>query len=500
MNARLSCLASAALVGLALPSFAAPTFVNGLVLSGAALDASGGSDANTGRVGYFSDLYYDSSRSEWWALSDRGPGGGVISYDTRVQRIGLDVNASTGAISNFKVLDTVKFTNAAGLAFNGLNPLLLNGNAATLGRSFDPEGFVVNPKTGSFLVSDEYGPSIYEFNRSGTFIRAFNTPTNLRPTVGGSANYVATRDSGLNGGRQDNRGFEGLTVTPDGKKAYAVLQDPLINEVGTNNGRNGRNVRIVEFDVASGDATRQLAYQLEPQADVAARIVAAGGTATATDPRQGRNIGLSSIFALNDSEFLVIERDNRGLGVDDPLGANVIGSKQVFKIDITGATDVSSVVQLGGTTLPVGVVAVTKSATFIDLAAHSVLPNGKRAEKWEGLAVGPQLGDGSFVLVTGTDNDYSVTQDTTTFVQSDVYVDFNGHSVQCAIDVKCAPAGYSLIPGVLHAYKVSVADLSGYIAAAPIPEPQTYALMLAGLGVVGWAAKRKAKAASVQTG
>ena len=35
---------------------AAPEFVNGLALDGALLDRSGGTDANTGRGGYFSDL------------------------------------------------------------------------------------------------------------------------------------------------------------------------------------------------------------------------------------------------------------------------------------------------------------------------------------------------------------------------------------------------------------------------------------------------------------
>jgi hypothetical protein len=31
-------------------------------------------------------------------------------------------------------------------------------------------------------------------------------------------------------------------------------------------------------------------------------------------------------------------------------------------------------------------------------------------EKWEGLGIGPRLNDSSYVMVAGTDNDYSVTQ------------------------------------------------------------------------------------------
>ena len=121
-------------------------------------------------------------------------------------------------------------------------------------------------------------------------------------------------------------------MTPDGKKLYAVLQDPLINEPPTNNGRDGRDLRIVVFDNDPNSqkyrkSIAQYAYQLELQAVVQARIKAAGGNADNNDPRQGRNIGLSAIVALDDHEFLVLERDNRGIGVDDPAGANVIGSK-----------------------------------------------------------------------------------------------------------------------------------------------------------------------------
>ena len=36
----------------------------------------------------------------------------------------------------------------------------------------------------------------------------------------------------------------------------------------------------------------------------------------------------------------------------------------------------------------------------------------KVPEKWEGLAIGPQLKDGSYLMLAGTDNDYSVTQNT----------------------------------------------------------------------------------------
>ena len=79
---------------------AAPSFVNGLTIAGSTGDQFG-STVNDGRLGMFSDLYYDRSRQEWCGLSDRGPGGGTLAYDTRVQRFTLDVDAVSGAISKF---------------------------------------------------------------------------------------------------------------------------------------------------------------------------------------------------------------------------------------------------------------------------------------------------------------------------------------------------------------------------------------------------------------
>lgn len=482
---------------------AEPIFINLLKLGGATLDATREPGANGGRLGFFSDVYFDPVRDEWWGLSDRGPGGGVLSYATRVQRFKLDVHPVTGRISRFRVKETITFTDPQGLLLgssselNGLNPLVLNGHEGILGRSFDPEGLVIDPRTGHLIAADEYGPSVYEFDRKGRLLKVFETPANLVPRVDAQVNYVALRDAcpvpnlpvnpscGANAGRQDNRGFEGLAITPDGTKLVAVMQDPLVNEPPPNNGRTGRNVRVVVFDndhrsPSNGVSIAQYAYQLELQADVAARINALKpGDATAADPRQGRNIGLSAIVALNDTQFLVLERDNRGIGVDDPTGERAVGTKRVYKIDITGATDVSSIALPAGD-LPADVIPVDKSGVFIDLTANSVLPSGKQTEKWEGITIGPRLRNGARLILAGNDNDYSVTQNGSN-IQFDVYVDFDGNFAKCVLDdpSMCElnpdstdqtiddpvglPEGYELIPGVLHAYRASASDLEGYV-------------------------------------
>ena len=86
-------------------NFSEATFQNGLALAGDAVDLSTGTAADR-RLGYFSDIYYDATRKEWWGLSDRGPGGGLLNYETRVQRFEIDISA-TGSISNFRVVETI---------------------------------------------------------------------------------------------------------------------------------------------------------------------------------------------------------------------------------------------------------------------------------------------------------------------------------------------------------------------------------------------------------
>lgn len=447
MIARTAALLSGALLSHAVA--AAPTFVNGLAIPGATGDAFGTS-VNDGRVGFFSDLYYDTARGQWWGLSDRGPGGGTLDYDTRVQRFTIDIDPATGAISNFQIAETVKFM-ADGAALNGRAP----SPASILGNAFDPEGFVVSPKNGHFLVSDEYGPSLYEFDRQGVLARRFETPANLIPrdAVTNVPSFAA--DPTVNAaGKRTNRGFEGLAVSPDGRFAYAMLQSAMLDE----GSGDGTVDRIVKFSLDSGKVIAQYAYQMDT----------AG---------QGR--GISALVSLNENDFLVLERNNRGIGAGAAVSPP---DKRVYRISLAGATDVSALdLDAPGVTYT----KVIKAATpLLDLDANTLAALGNKSpEKWEGLAVGPKLADGDYVVLAGTDNDYSVTQNGTG-TQFDVYFRFTdadpfAGSIQCPLGstdncfLTANPAQpatvtpeYALVPGVLHAYKFAPSDLAGYVEPA----------------------------------
>ena len=297
----------------------------------------------------------------------------------------------------------------------------------------------------------------------------------------GSVDYTASPKPGtLTSGREGNRGLEGLAVSPDGRFAYAMLQNGVITD-GVSSGSSfarSRYTRILKYDVDSGSVVGQYAYQLASTV-------------------QGR--GISALVALDDHRFMVIERNNRGVGVNSTLDSP---DKNVFLIDLNGASDVS----LDNLTTPLGlgINPVSKSSSaLIDLDFNTIAAfNNKSPEKWEGLAVGPRLNDGSYLLLAGTDNDYSVTQNSSN-KQFDVYFNpSNGTRLQCDLDAitNCyaidasgntgtanngtLPSGYQLIPSLLQGYKASVADLGGYTPpTAPTPGPLP---LLGGLSALGW--------------
>lgn len=307
-----------------------------------------------------------------------------------------------------------------------------SGNPAN--ARFDPEAVRVSNDGLTVFVSDEYGPYVRQFDRAtGQLVKTFNLPANL-DIVNQSPNG-ATEISGNAIGRVANKGMEGLAITPDGKTLVGIMQAPLEQDVAN-------LVRLVTIDIATG-ATREFGYKLTTGS------------------------GVSEIVAINDHQFLVDERDGKGLG--DGSNAKV---KQLFRIDIAGATDITA---LSGTAANAAT-SVTKTASpFLDLVTAlqaAGLTAAQIPSKIEGLAFGQDViynGATLHTLFISNDND---------FVPS--------------------AAGQNQF----FVFGFSDADLPGFAAqafTAAVPEPATWATMLLGFGAIGATLRRRRGGLAMRT-
>ena len=175
----------------------------------------------------------------------------------------------------------------------------------------DPESIRVSNDGLTVFISDEYGPYVYQFLRfSGLRIRTFQLPEKF--FVSTLSSMGAVEISNNTSGRVANKGMEGLAITPDGRTLVGIVQNALIQDASSG---APNLLRIVTIDIASGRTTHEYAY-----------VLTTGS-------------GVSDIVALNNHEFLVDERDGKGLADAPGEKAKV---KQIFKIDLNGATDISN--------------------------------------------------------------------------------------------------------------------------------------------------------------
>ena len=215
--------------------------------------------------------------------------------------------------------------------------------------------------------------------------------------------------------------MEGLAITPDGTMLVGIMQASLEQD-----GASPKLLRIVTIDVATG-VTHEYAYLLTT------------GT------------GVSEITALNDHEFLVDERDGKGLG--DGTNAAV---KQVFKINLTGATDITA---LNANAAAAVAVAKTLTVDLVTLLQAAGLTKAQIPAKIEGLAFG-----------------------------QDVMVNVSGvmtvrHVLYVANDNDFAAASG---PNTFYAVGLTDADLAGSVfTQQTIPEPASLTMLAAGMMAMG---------------
>jgi len=318
---------------------------------------------------------------------------------------------------------TTKFT-------SGLNP---TGTSTVLGQtvgtvtaangpggtqesliSFDAEAIHVFPD-GSGFVSDEYGTYLARFDATKQITKLLQLPGAAQPhTPVGTLNFDSV--NAPTNGRRNNQGLEGMAVSPDNTRLFAMMQSALVQDTSGSAQQTRYNTRVYVYDISGA---RLEDPQLIGEYVVQLPRFDANGNGSALDATAAQ----SELVALSGTQFLMLPRDGNGLGKGtvDP-----IVTKAVQLVDLDGATNVLGLYDAEGNQIsPAGVlrsdiipassIVVVNLISSTDLAkfglnANTTAPNQYTInEKMEGMSIVPDLSTeraDDFFLFVANDNDF----------------------------------------------------------------------------------------------
>jgi hypothetical protein len=326
--------------------------------------------------------------------------------------------------------DTILLTEASGEPLTGLDPVEGGIRAAANGLpdlpqaqngriSIDTESLALLPD-GSFFIGDEYGPYVYRFSPAGRLLATIRPPEAFIPKRKGKDNFSsnnpgpgasAPEPRNPERGRQNNQGFEGLSLTPDGKFLVVALQSATRQD-GGDALETRRYARLLYYDLNDRDIDRPRLVR-EHVVPLPLFEDAEGKKQVAAQ---------SELLALDQNHFFLLCRDTgNGYGthgalsryrsvelLDTSLASNIAGSPYDGHVPVAPKGKLAD-----------GIVPATLTP-FIDLndnaqlarfGLHNGEPNDRNnlSEKWEGMALVPALDPDNprdFFLFIMNDNDF----------------------------------------------------------------------------------------------
>ncbi len=258
----------------------------------------------------------------------------------------------------------------------------------------DPESLVVLPNGGVLVASEGIGsrqprlaPALTEFGPHGEFLRQLDLRMHFVPTPNGT----------IERGVRQNEGFESLAISPDRKRIYTAVETSLVQDGPAPTFEAGARSRILEY-VARHDTyvpAREFVYEVDP---VVKPPFAHGFFIN----------GLVELLVIDGSTLLALERGY----VEEAGGTGRNMNKiRLYRVTLTGATDVSGIESLAGQTR---IVPVTKTL-LVDLGDLQGLDPALLAtalDNFEGMAPGPRLPDGRQTLILVSDDNFNKVQRT----------------------------------------------------------------------------------------
>jgi hypothetical protein len=216
------------------------------------------------------------------------------------------------------------------------------GEFVSLRGASDVEGIAWLAASRTVLITDETAHEVREHDPvSGELLRRIPAPPPYRGRI------------------RENRGFEGVAVSPDGRTVWVANEGPLRLDGDSPSALDGGWVRLQRLD-AKLAPVRQVAYKTEPGLGF---------------------VGVVDLMIAPGGELLVLERALTGGGF----------SARIFEVMLDGASDVTG---------------VEKLRNRDDLRAAKKKRLWERAggfQNFEGIALGPELPSGGRLVLLVSD-------------------------------------------------------------------------------------------------
>jgi alkaline phosphatase len=198
----------------------------------------------------------------WFGISDRGPNSSVkaqkkLGGDRRVMPLPDFCPFIVQMIltnSEIQLPQVIPLTDSQGQPLTGLNnsPDEEAGFASpTAAQPLPPDPGGLDPECirclpdGNFIMGEEYSPSIFVVSANGEVLMRYSPKS--KPLTGARYPVQPILPDILRERRQ-NRGFESLALSRDGRTAYAILQSPM-GDAKDPHYADSRIIRAVELDL-----------------------------------------------------------------------------------------------------------------------------------------------------------------------------------------------------------------------------------------------------------
>ena len=328
-----------------------------IVIGDTIVNSNNGTSNTRPDVGGLSGAYYDPRVERLYAVSDDRE---------RPRLVTMEVSVAAG------VRVTTREVVALQLPHQGRRTLDAEGVAPA------PNGRLYVSSEGNAADPNEPAPGIYEYTRQGRFVRSLPLPRR----------YLGSGDGS---GMRDNGAFEGLTVSPDGRRLFVATESSLRQDGEAPGFERGAISRLLAYDVPIVGAPREYAYRIDSIVRPQAFNEAEG------------EIGVAEILALSSRELLVLERGYvREVALRAGRSANSI---RIYHVSLTSDAEVTGRPSL----VEEPPAAVLKKTLVLDAAAIApeLSPPLRALENFEAMTFGPRLPDGSASLLLISDDNFS---------------------------------------------------------------------------------------------